>query len=136
LQDLVKISFIGEGGFSKVYLVANPKDSKFYALKVIDKAGIVKHKMEEAIVNVVGIMKQLSYPFILSLHQTFKDEFRIYFLEEFVQGAVMFDFLKSTGILSNQQTQFYVGQILLALEYMHTQNIIYRDLKPENIMVG
>jgi protein kinase A len=31
--------------------------------------------------------------------------------------------------------KFYTAEILLALEYMHQQHIIYRDLKPENVVI-
>ena len=47
----------------------------------------------------------------------------------------MFDVIRDIGLLSIEQAQFYVGQIVLALEYLHNRNTIYRDLKPENIMV-
>mgnify|MGYP002620721451 CR=1 FL=1 len=39
------------------------------------------------------------------------------------------------GLLSTYDSQFYIGSMILAVEYLHAQGIIYRDIKPENIMV-
>lgn len=33
------------------------------------------------------------------------------------------------------RAKFYISQIVLALEYLHSKDIVYRDLKPENIMI-
>jgi serine/threonine protein kinase len=38
-------------------------------------------------------------------------------------------------MFSDDQASFYISQILLAIEHLHTLGIIYRDLKPENILL-
>jgi serum/glucocorticoid-regulated kinase 2 len=38
-------------------------------------------------------------------------------------------------ILDEFTSKFFIGELLLAIEYLHSKNIIYRDLKPENIII-
>lgn len=38
--------------------------------------------------------------------------------------------------MSETQAKRYISEIILAIEYLHTKNILYRDLKPENVLVS
>ena len=52
-----------------------------------------------------------------------------------INGADFFDLIREIGICGKKKTQFYIGCLVLALEHLHENNIIYRDLKPENSVV-
>jgi len=77
----------------------------------------------------------VNFPFIMEFIRSFKDANYLYFLVEYVKGLELFDVIREIGLLGTYDSQFYIGSMILAIEYLHAQSIIYRDLKPENIMV-
>ena len=57
-------------------------------------------------------------------------------LTSYVSGGDLHRVLKKNGALPEKIAKFLIAEIILALEYLHTQlKIIYRDLKPENILL-
>lgn len=81
------------------------------------------------------VLENVAHPLILPFVKTFKDQNNVYFLTEFVKGMELFDVIREMNLLTDSDCQFYIGSMILAIEYLHHKNIIYRDLKPENVMV-
>ena len=75
------------------------------------------------------------HPMMLNMVRTYKDNTHLYFLLELVSGGDLLDVLENLGLLGRSQAQFYLGCLVLVLEYLRDQWIVYRDLKPENVML-
>ena len=54
---------------------------------------------------------------------------------DFCPGGELFFHLHNLGRLTEDQAKFYFCEILLAIEFLHSLNIVYRDLKPENVLL-
>lgn len=67
-----------------------------------------------------------NHPFMIKLHSCFQSPSRLYFAMDFAQGGDLFTLLDKRGTISEKLTRFYACEILLALSFFHSNNIIYR----------
>lgn len=72
---------------------------------------------------------------ISGMHYAFQSKAHLYFVLDFCPGGELFFYLQQIGRFKEKAARFYAANVVLALRYMHSKNILYRDLKPENIMV-
>lgn len=137
LQHFVVGDTLGTGTFGRVRLVqANYQGTlRTFALKMLKKTEIIRLKQVEHIKAEKAILSRITHPYIVNLYHTFQDERCIYMLMEYVVGGELFSQLRREGRFVNDTARFYASEIILALEYLHNQNIVYRDLKPENLLL-
>jgi len=145
IEDFEFRRFLGSGGFGKVYQVAKTNGSqqgKIYAMKVQKKTLIVhdEEANEEKHINKSVKMERdvllaVRHPFIVDLHYAFQAGGKLYLVMEYLAGGELFMQLEKEGRMMEDAAIFYLSQVVLAIEHLHKQGIIYRDLKPENIML-
>ncbi|CEP08113.1 hypothetical protein [Parasitella parasitica] len=126
---------LGTGSFGRVHLIQSKINKRYYALKVLKKAEIVKLKQVEHTNNEQSILARVQHPFIINLWGSFQDCTNLFLVMDFVPGGELFSLLRKSKKFSNDIARFYAGEVLLALAYLHSKNIIYRDLKPENLLL-
>ncbi|XP_056343825.1 ribosomal protein S6 kinase alpha-3 isoform X5 [Oenanthe melanoleuca] len=133
--ELLKV--LGQGSFGKVFLVKKISGSdarQLYAMKVLKKATLkvrdrVRTKMER------DILVEVNHPFIVKLHYAFQTEGKLYLILDFLRGGDLFTRLSKEVMFTEDDVKFYLAELALALDHLHSLGIIYRDLKPENILL-
>ena len=135
LHDLQYIKFLGRGKFGSVSLVHNHKN--IYAIKAISRKSVERQKiLAKYFVNERRVMLTLDHPFIIKMVKSMKNNIFCFLLIEYVQGKNLDEYLSSRTVKRNiYETQFYIGSMLLMLEYLQKKFIAHRDIKPANIMI-
>ncbi|TPX67434.1 hypothetical protein CcCBS67573_g07510 [Chytriomyces confervae] len=136
LDDFHIVRKVGKGGFATVFLVRmKASTGRYYALKAIKKADLIKLKQEKQVINEKAILQGISHKFIVELYHSFQDTHYLYMIIEFIDGGDLFSYLRKVQKFGEEDGRFYTCEVLIALQYLHSQNIVYRDLKPENILL-
>ncbi|KAM4047306.1 ribosomal protein S6 kinase alpha-1 isoform 4-T4 [Anomaloglossus baeobatrachus] len=122
---------------NKVFLVRKitpPDNNHLYAMKVLKKATLkvrdrVRTKMER------DILAEVNHPFVVRLHYAFQTEGKLYLILDFLRGGDLFTRLSKEVMFTEEDVKFYLAELALGLDHLHSLGIIYRDLKPENILL-
>ncbi|PNI95133.1 AKT2 isoform 13, partial [Pan troglodytes] len=113
MNDFDYLKLLGKGTFGKVILVREKATGRYYAMKILRKEVI--------------IAKALKY--------AFQTHDRLCFVMEYANGGELFFHLSRERVFTEERARFYGAEIVSALEYLHSRDVVYRDIKLENLML-
>ena len=127
---------IGSGGFAKVVLGTHIPTGEKVAIKIMDKEQILSDELnKERVLSEIAILKIVRHNNIIKLYEVMETPQKIYLVMEYCDGGELFDYIVSKQHLSEKQACRFFQEIIDALTYLHSQNIVHRDVKPENILL-
>ena len=98
-------------------------------MKILDCKNLKNIKNER------DLLSQLNHPFIVNLHFSFQNTNYLYLILDLYTGGDLRYHLFHKNYFEEIQTKFIISNIILGLEYCHSNLIIHRDIKPENIIL-
>ena len=98
LVDFEILRTLGTGSFGRVHLVQSKHNQRFYAIKVLKKAQVVKMKQVEHTNDERRMLSDVKHPFLITLWGTFQDWKNLYMVMDFVEGGELFSLLRKSGV--------------------------------------
>jgi serine/threonine kinase 32 len=137
----------------QVRVVQHKQSKTLYALKYINKQKCVKMKAVANIIQERRLLEEVSWvddrpsddspltapqidhPFVVNMRYAFQDDENCFFVLDLMLGGDLRFHLDRAGAISEEVVRFYVAEIALAVDYLHSKRIVHRDLKPDNILL-
>ncbi|OXU30185.1 hypothetical protein TSAR_007638 [Trichomalopsis sarcophagae] len=135
-NEYVFIDIISKGAYGRVYKVQKKETREVFALKIISKAQIVAENSIDQAKQEVSIQRAVGHhTFIANSPYHWQGRKTLYILTQFIGGGELFSLVEEYGCLSEDVVRIYIGEIALALDFLHNAGIIHRDLKASNILL-
>ena len=127
VDDFTSLKLIGKGSYGKVFLVQKKDDQKIYAMKILKKKAMIKRNQVNHIKTERKIMELIDHPFIVKLIYAFQTAQKLYMVMDYCPGGELFYHIQRVESFNEEAVKFYGAQLVLALDHLHKNNIIYRE---------
>lgn len=127
---------LGEGEFGKVKLGWKKDGSVQVAIKLIRRESLGTNPSRlPKIYREISILRELSHPNIVRLHEMYETERYIGIILEYASGGELFDFILNHRYLKDNAARRLFAQLVSGVGYLHKKGIVHRDLKLENLLL-
>ncbi|XP_035463280.2 serine/threonine-protein kinase N2 [Scophthalmus maximus] len=137
MDDFNCLSVLGRGHFGKVLLAEYKKSGKLFAIKALKKGDIVTRDEVDSLMcekRIFEVINTSRHPFLVNLYGCFQTSDHVCFVMAYSPGGDLMTHIHSS-IFTDKQARFYSACVLLGLEFLHQNHIVYRDLKLDNLLM-
>lgn len=137
-QDSYKfIAVLGRGHFGKVLLSEDKDTGLLVAIKALKKRDIISRDEVDSLMaerRIFETINAVSHPFLVNLLCCFQSENHVCFVMEYSCGGDLMLHIHS-DVFSEPRACFYSACVILGIQYLHANGIVYRDLKLDNLLL-
>lgn len=135
ISDFEFIKVIGSGAFGIVRLCRKKDSNEIFAMKQMSKKEMVYKNQVHHVRAEKDALSMAKDGWVIKLHFTFQDDNFLYMVMDYLPGGDLMTHLMLKDIFSEDETRFYVAELVEAVDYIHTHlHYIHRDIKPDNII--
>jgi|EP00927_Polykrikos_kofoidii_P081216 serine/threonine protein kinase len=134
-DDFVRVRVIGEGTFGIVHLVKGKGTEQYYALKQMMKTPMCRKNVRRGAFAERDLLAEAQSRWFVELVATFQDANNVFMVMEFLAGGDLIGHLIERKRFTKAETQFYMAELLEALDTVHKCGFVHRDVKPDNMVL-
>ncbi|KAM3961059.1 LOW QUALITY PROTEIN: serine/threonine-protein kinase N [Aphomia sociella] len=131
------LSVLGRGHFGKVILSQYKPTNEYFAIKALKKGDIIARDEVDSLLSekrIFEVANAIRHPFLVNLFACFQTEQHVCFVMEYAAGGDLMMHIHA-DVFTEPRAVFYAACVVLGLQYLHENNIIYRDLKLDNLLL-
>ncbi|XP_075168110.1 serine/threonine-protein kinase N isoform X7 [Haematobia irritans] len=137
MDNFRMLSVLGRGHFGKVILCQLRTNNQYYAIKALKKGDIIARDEVESLLSekrIFEVANAMRHPFLVNLYACFQTDQHVCFVMEYAAGGDLMMHIH-TDVFTEPRAVFYAACVVLGLQYLHENKIIYRDLKLDNLLL-
>ncbi|XP_062820340.1 serine/threonine-protein kinase PLK1 [Anolis carolinensis] len=128
--------FLGKGGFARCYELTDTASGEVFAGKVVPKALLLKAPQKEKMSMEVAIHRSLLHRHVVAFHGCFEDPNYVFVVLELCRRRSLLELHKRRKALTEPEVRYFLRQIILGCQYLHSNRVIHRDLKLGNLFLN
>ncbi|KAL3274321.1 hypothetical protein HHI36_015722 [Cryptolaemus montrouzieri] len=129
------VMLVGEGSYGVVMKCRHKELDQMVAIKKFleteEDATIRKMALRE-----IRMLRRLKHENLVAIIEVFRYRKRFYLVFEYLNGTILDELERMDGGLGEERCRERLYQIIRAISYCHSNQIIHRDVKPENVLVS
>uniref|UniRef100_A0A8C8GMZ6 non-specific serine/threonine protein kinase n=1 Tax=Oncorhynchus tshawytscha TaxID=74940 RepID=A0A8C8GMZ6_ONCTS len=135
-DDFHILKVIGRGTFSEVAVARMRSTQQVYALKIMNKWDMLKRGETACYQEEREVLLKGDRRWITELHYAFQDDNYLYLVMDYYVGGDLLTLLSKFGDrIPEDMAQFYLAEMVMAIDSIHRMGYVHRDIKPDNILL-
>ncbi|XP_058484300.1 myotonin-protein kinase isoform X2 [Solea solea] len=135
-EDFHILKVIGRGTFSEVAVARMRRTQEVYALKIMNKWDMLRRGETACYQEEREVLLKGDRRWITELHYAFQDDNFLYLVMDYYVGGDLLTLLSKFGDrIPEEMAQFYLAEMVMAIDSIHKLGYVHRDIKPDNILL-